>query len=167
VWHLRAKFCPLCGATLSPRRIQGRERPACTGCSFVLFRNPACAAAAVVLNDTGHVLLIKRGIEPYRGSWALPAGYQEVDEEPGVTACREVHEETGLEVEVIGLVDVLYFPDDPRKPATSVVFRCRVTGGALKAGDDALEAEWFDLDDLPENLAFDNRERILDKLPRD
>jgi len=166
VWHLRAKFCPLCGATLGTRVFEGRERPACTGCSFILFRNPACAAAGVVLDDQGRVLLIQRGIEPYRGSWALPAGYQEVDESPAQTACREVFEETGLEVVVTELLDVLYFPDDPRKPATSVVYRCRVTGGTLQAGDDARKAEWFSLDELPEDLAFDNRERILDKLPR-
>ena len=93
MWHARAKHCPLCGAALVLAEVGGRERPSCSACSFVLYRNPASAAAGAVLDGGGRVLLVRRGIEPFRGDWALPAGYQEVDETPEQTAVREVHED--------------------------------------------------------------------------
>ena len=129
------------------------------------FWNPASAVAAAV-QDGSRVLLIRRGIEPHLGSWALPAGYQEIDEDPRDTAKREVAEETGLQIEVLSLFDTVWVPDDPRKPANVLVYLCRPCGGTLCAGSDASEAAWFDLDDLPEDVGFDNRERILTRLPR-
>lgn len=165
MWHLSARFCPLCGVGLAEAWIEGRTRLHCASCEFVLFQNPACAAAGVVL-DGPHVLLVRRGIPPYRGDWTVPAGYQELDEEPRQTALREVREETGIEAEVVALFDVLFVADDPRRPANVTVYLCRPTGGALRPGDDALDAAWFHLDRLPPNLGFDNGSRILDRLPR-
>jgi len=131
----------------------------------VYFWNPASAVAAAV-QDGPRVLLIRRRIEPHLGSWALPAGYQEIDEDPRDTARREVLEETGLQIEVQDLFDAVWVPDDPRKPANVLVYLCRPTGGTLCAGSDAAEVAWFDLDDLPDEVGFDNRERILARLPR-
>ncbi len=82
VWQDQAKHCPLCGVELCESRIGGRARLRCRDCSFVLYANPACAAAGVVFNAHGEVLLVRRAIEPFQGYWALPAGYQEVDEDP-------------------------------------------------------------------------------------
>jgi 8-oxo-dGTP diphosphatase len=164
--HHRARFCPLCGGPLLPAPVEGRDRPRCGGCGFVYFWNPATAAAGVVLRGD-EVLLVRRGIEPFRGSWALPAGYQEVDEDPRDTARREIREETGIEAEVTSLFDVIWIPDDPRKPANVLVYLCRVAGGELEAGSDATEAAWFHLDRLPDDVGFDNRERILSRLPRE
>lgn len=163
--HERARYCPLCGSALTPAWIEGRDRPRCPGCGFVYFWNPATAVAGAVL-DGSRVLLIRRRIEPYRGAWALPAGYQEIDEDPRETVRREVHEETGLDVEVGDLFDAVWVPDDPRKPANVLVYLCRVAQGDLRAGSDADRAAWFDLDDLPEEVGFDNEERILSRLPR-
>ena len=164
MWHLRASYCPLCGTPLDQALVEGRERPCCSACDFVLFKNPASAAAAVVLDPACRVLLIRRRIPPYRGEWALPAGYQEIDEHPQETVVREVREETGIEIEVTGLHDVVYFPDDPRKPANVIVFLCRPVGGELKAGSDASEAAWFELDRLPEDIGFHNDTHILGPL---
>jgi len=127
----------------------------------VLYENPASAAAAVVLDERRRVLLIRRAIEPYRGQWALPAGYQEVDEHPSEAAVREVREETGVEIEVVELLDLLFIPEDHRKPANLAVFLCRYLSGELVAGHDAAEADWFDLRALPEDLGFANGPRIL------
>lgn len=129
------------------------------------FWNPASAVAGAVL-DGPRVLMIRRRIEPHRGAWALPAGYQEIDEDPRDSLRREVREETGLEVEVGELFDAVWVPDDPRKPANVLVYLCTPAGGVLRAGSDASEAAWFDLNDLPEEVGFENRERILDRLPR-
>ena len=165
-WQRRAKHCPLCAAELERGRVEGRERTRCARCSFVLFENPASAAAAVVLDHRRHVLLVRRAIEPYRGQWALPAGYQEIDETLEGAAVREVREETGVEIEVVALLDLFFVPEDLRKPANVAVYLCRPVGGALLAGEDALEAAWFDLEALPADLGFENGPRILDRLRR-
>jgi len=133
-------------------------------CTFVLYSNPVCAAAGVVLNERGEVLLVRRAIEPFLGYWALPAGYQEIDEQPTETVVREVFEEAGVEIEVHGLLDLLFVCDDPRKPANVAVFLCRATGGALKPGEEESEAAWFSLDRLPADIGFDNYPRILVRL---
>jgi ADP-ribose pyrophosphatase YjhB (NUDIX family) len=156
----------LCGAALTLAHVEGRERRRCAGCTFVLYENPASAAAGVVVDESRRVLLIQRAIEPYRGFWALPAGYQEVDEHPRQTVAREIREEAGIEVDVVELLDLLFIPEDSRKPANLAVFLCRPTGGDLRPGHDADAAAWFDLERLPEKLGFDNGPRILRWLER-
>jgi len=164
VWHRDVKFCPLCAAALVMAEVEGRRRARCSSCHFVLFANPASASAAVVLDEDRRVLLIRRRIEPFRGQWALPAGYQEIDEDPRDTVHREVSEETGIEIEVVELFDVLFVSDDPRKPANVTVFLCRPVGGELRPGSDASQVEWFSLDALPTELGFRNGPLILERL---
>ncbi|MFN0205619.1 MAG: NUDIX domain-containing protein [Planctomycetota bacterium] len=160
MWESQAKYCPMCGAELARRAFEGIERPACTGCNFILYANPASASCAVVVVQR-EVCLIKRGIEPYRGHWTLPAGYQEYYETPAEAAAREAKEECGLEVDVIRLLDVLYTTDDVRKRANLNVYLCRPIGGTLAAGDDAESAAFFPIDALPESIGFENNRKIL------
>jgi phosphoribosylformylglycinamidine cyclo-ligase len=162
-----ARHCPQCGAALEWAEIERRERLRCPACRYVLYENPACAAAGIVVDARGRVLLVKRALDPCRGEWALPAGYQEVDEEPACTVAREVREEAGVEVEVAELFDLFLVPAPARKPTTLAVYLCRSLGEDARAGDDALEAAWFPLDELPERVAFDNRVRILSRLATD
>lgn len=170
MWQELARHCPLCGAALAVALVEARQRKRCPACAFVLFANPASAAAGLVLDGCGRVLLVRRAIAPHRGSWALPAGFQEHDEEPAATAVREVREEAGLEVEALRLLELVYVPDDPRKPTNLAVYLCRPLGvpsagcGAPRAGDDASAAEWFALDRLPEPLGFESTRRILERL---
>jgi len=164
VWQDLAKHCPLCSAELRESSVGGRARLRCERCEFVLYSNPACAAAGVVFNELGEVLLVRRAIEPFLGYWALPAGYQEIDEEPAATVVREVLEEAGVEVEVDGLLDLLFVSNDPRRPANVAVFLCRAVGGELRPGEEESEAAWFALDRLPAEIGFDNYARILGKL---
>ncbi len=164
MWQERAKRCPLCSGELGPLEVGSRLRLCCVACGFVLYQNPASAAAGVVLNRSGEILLVRRALEPYRDHWALPAGYQEIDEEPAFTIVREVREETGVEVEVLGLLDLLFVPDDPRKPANVAVFLCREVGGALSPGADETDVGWFALDALPAPIGFENYPRILGRL---
>jgi 8-oxo-dGTP diphosphatase len=166
VWQERARHCPLCSAPLQPAEVGGRPRPRCPRCPFVLYANPASAAAGVVLNTRGEVLLVRRAIEPYRGCWALPAGYQEIDEDPIQTVVREVREEAGIEVEVHGLLDLLFVGDDPRKPANVAVFLCQAIGGEPVPGPEETAVAWFSLEALPGDIGFDNYPRILQRLRR-
>lgn len=159
--HQHATHCPLCGSRLEGTQWEGRQRPRCQGCGFVYFFNPASAAAGLVLDVSGgRVLLVRRRIEPHKGCWALPAGYQEIDEEPQAAVRREVREETGLDVEVQSLVDVVWVGDDPRKPANVIIYLCRAGEGEPQAASDVSEVAWFSLSDLPQDMGFGNRELI-------
>lgn len=99
---------------------------------------------AVVLDDAGRLLLIQRAKEPGRGRWSVPGGRVEAGETTHQAVLREVAEETGLAVEITRwLGDV-----QRRAPDGTVLdihdYRCRVTGGTLRAGDDASDARWCD-----------------------
>lgn len=149
---------------MHPSAVEGRERLRCPQCPFVLYQNPASAAAGVVLDADRRVLLVRRAIPPFRGSWALPAGYQELDEDAPSAAVREIREEAGIEVAVVRLLDLLFIPDDARKPVNLAVYLCRPLARELAPGSDVIAADWFDLERLPDDLAFDNGPRILHPL---
>lgn len=123
---------------------------------------PVLTVDALIVHSERGVLLIQRGHEPFAGSWALPGGFVEVGERCEDACVREAREETGLEVEPVALFGVYSDPRrDPRGHTVSVVFLCRVTGGALLGGDDAAQAQWFtNLHGLP--LAFDHAVILAD-----
>ncbi len=162
----RAAYCLVCGASLESRKIYGHSRQACPECDFIVFENTACAAAAVVVRGR-EVLLVRRAIDPGKGRWGFPAGFQDYGESPAETAVREVREETCLEVELLRLLDVVLSRDNPRKLINLVVYLARAVAGELAAADDATEARFFPLDKLPEDLAFENNRQILGQLVRD
>jgi ADP-ribose pyrophosphatase YjhB (NUDIX family) len=118
----------------------------------VHFEDPKVAAAALVERD-GRLLLVRRTNNPARGQWTLPAGFVDADEDPQAAAARECLEETGLEVRVTRLLDVIAGREHPRGASIVIVYLAEAVGGDLKAGDDADEVAFFPADDLPA-LAF-------------
>jgi 8-oxo-dGTP diphosphatase len=127
---------------------------------------PMVTTDAVVFTKSGgktKVVLIKRGNEPFKGQWAVPGGFVDMDEELEDAAVRELEEETGLtgipleQMHTFGTVG-----RDPRGRQITIVFMgvAAEEQRQLKAGDDAAEAQWFDIDELPENLAFDHNEMV-------
>lgn len=162
----KAAFCLWCGAPLQVRTIYGVPRHACSVCAFVHFRPPAAAACAVVARGR-EILLIQRSIQPCLGSWALPGGFQDYGEEPEQAAVREVAEETGLVVSIRRLLAVFYATDDPRKRVNVVAYLAAPMSGELRAADDAAQACFFDLDALPDDIAFANNREIFRRLRAD
>ena len=114
------------------------------------------------------VLLIERGNEPFKGSWALPGGFVEPGERVHQAALRELAEETGISLDgELALLGVYDTPGrDPRGPTVSVcyVHRC-ATELPATGGDDAARAAWFALDALPP-LAFDHALIVADATRR-
>lgn len=164
-WPGEFVFCPMCGSALQIREVgESKERPACPQCSFIHWRNPGVGAAVLILDQDRRVLLIRRGPEAFRaGLWAVPAGFVDYGEDIRVAAARELREETGLIADIGDVVHVASNFDDPHKLTVGVWFAGRVTGGVLTAGDDAVEARFFALTDLP-HLAFPTDVSLFERL---
>ncbi len=146
------RFCPRCGSPLEARLSFGQIRPVCPSCGYIHFNDPKVAAGVLVEQD-GKVLLVRRVNEPQQGLWSFPAGFIDAYEDPAEAARRECLEETGLEVEITGLLDVIGGREHERGADIVIVYRAAVSGGALQPGDDADQAAFFPRSELPP-LAF-------------
>jgi 8-oxo-dGTP diphosphatase len=157
----------MCAVPLEWRVAGGRRRRVCPGCGFVHWPNPGVGAAAVVWDEGGRVLLVRRAPGVSRaGRWSIPAGFVDADEEVRAAAARELAEETGLIAEIGEVLQVASNFHDPAKPTVGVWFAGRVVGGELQAGDDAAEAGFFALNALPE-LAFETDAGLLARLAKE
>ncbi len=126
------------------------------------YPRPAVTVDILLLykeNNKYEILLIKRKNEPYKNRWAMPGGFVDENEDLLVAAKRELIEETGILTEnIIQLVTVGTPGRDPRGHTISVVYGAVIDEKIdPNAGDDADDASWFDIDNLPE-LAFDHLE---------
>jgi ADP-ribose pyrophosphatase YjhB (NUDIX family) len=141
-------FCSRCGHALEFGLVPGedRERLACPSCGFVAYVNPRLVVTTIPVTEAGEVVLIRRGIEPGRGSWAQPGGFLEIDETVTEAAVRETLEETGLVVEpgeIIGLYTRL------EAAVVVLVFEARIRGGEMAPTPEALEVRVFAPDGIP------------------
>jgi ADP-ribose pyrophosphatase YjhB (NUDIX family) len=153
-WPGEYSYCPHCRTDLEAVDLGG-VRMRCPSCGFIHWRNPGVGAAVVVFDDARRILLVKRAPGATRsGLWSIPAGFVDYGEEIRDAAARELLEETGLIAEVGDVVWVASNFHDPAKLTVGIWFAGTVVGGTLIAGDDADEAAYFPLDDLPP-LAFE------------
>ncbi len=137
-------ICPYCG-----------EARSC-------YRNPTPTTDVVIYDPTRGVVIIARANPPL--GYALPGGFIDEGEQAEAAAVREMREETGLDVELTGLLGVYSRPDrDPRQHTLSVVFTGRPRDPlALRAGDDAAQAAFYPPDAPPDPLAFDHARILAD-----
>ncbi len=149
-------YCPRCATPLVTRPVGDKQRRTCPECQFIYFTDPKVGVGVMIIHQ-GRILLVRRAMTPERGKWSIPAGFLDHGEDPVVTAAREVQEETGLQVEIEGLLDVYYNHEAIEQGGASIfiLYHARIVGGQLEAGDDADEAAFFDQDNLPE-LAFNS-----------
>jgi len=128
------------------------------------YPRPAFTVDALIYKDD-KVLLIQRGNDPFKGYWALPGGFMDMDETPEMAVLRELQEETGLEfMELIQFKTYGSIDRDPRHRTISTVFYGDYNNAIkhmIKAGDDAKDANWFSINNLPK-LAFDHFKIIND-----
>jgi 8-oxo-dGTP diphosphatase len=130
------------------------------------YPRPALTVDAVIFRnhcDKTEVLLIQRGRYPYEGMWALPGGFVEMDETLEEAIARELEEET--ELTGVDMKQLHAFSEtgrDPRGRTVSVAFYgvTDKNNSKVKGGDDARDANWFPIDNLPK-LAFDHNEIVM------
>ena len=154
------EFCPRCAGRFESRRLKDGdpERLVCGACGFVFYLGPKLVAGAIVELDGGMVL-IQRAIEPGYGLWTFPGGFVERGEVAEAAAARETLEETGLEIEVTGIVGLYTYED--QAPAIAV-FAARVTGGEPAPLDETLDVRAFPREGLPwSEMAFPSTEHAL------
>ncbi|MDA3814593.1 MAG: NUDIX hydrolase [Candidatus Cloacimonetes bacterium] len=155
-------FCLKCGNKMKLLADQeGKMRPKCPNCNWTYYKNPIPASACVILNDKNEIVIIKRKFEPNAGGWALPSGYVEIDQTPAECAIDEMKEETGLDGEVIVQLgyDTEYSPIYEK--VISFGFLMKIMGGELQAGDDAAEARYVRLNELPE-IVFPSHVKFIE-----
>lgn len=131
------------------------------------YPRPAVTTDCVVFTkeEEPKVLLIQRGNEPYKGCWAFPGGFMNMEETAEECAVRELKEETGLTVKQIQQIGAYSKVDrDPRGRTISIAYLAIVDAPTAVTGmDDAAKAAWFPLSSLP-NLAFDHKDIMADAI---
>ena len=123
------------------------------------YPHPAVTTDCVVFGFNGkelEILLIERGIEPFKGAWAFPGGFMGIEESAEECAQRELREETGLTIHSLKQLGAFTSVHrDPRERVVSIAFYALVQPSDVTGGDDAKQARWFPVDDAPP-LAFDH-----------
>ncbi|MFL2976249.1 MAG: NUDIX domain-containing protein [Candidatus Thalassarchaeaceae archaeon] len=136
----------------------------CEKCGNDPWPKPSLAVDAVVTRINGNeteALLIRRGNDPWKGAWAFPGGFVELDENPTDAVLRELMEETGVKGNNPQVLTVKGNPDrDPRKHIVSIFYQVDVDSNSMpRAGDDAAHAEWISVNTvMKEGMAGDHIE---------
>jgi 8-oxo-dGTP diphosphatase len=152
------RFCPLCATPLIHVERDGMNRPVCPACGYTQYRNPVVGVAMILFESdvvgllgadavraaTGRpvdperrrVLMVRRA-DTYKGTYCLPCGYVEFDEEVREAIVREAVEETGLEIETGKVFAIHSNFHDPDRQSVGIWFNARPIGGTLRPGDDA------------------------------
>jgi 8-oxo-dGTP diphosphatase len=157
----QVNYCPRCGTRVIQKLQFGKMRPTCPQCKWIYFDDPK-VAAGVFIEQGDKILLVRRANDPERGRWTLPAGFVDAGEDPARAAERECFEETGLRVQVTGLLDVMSGQEHPRGAHIILFYRAKILAGDLLAQDDVDRVAFFPRDQLPP-LAFATTSRILQK----
>lgn len=163
---MQPKFCAQCGNALEARVVQDhRVRPVCPACGWIVYLNPPIAAGVIATRADGKIILVLRGENPGKGLWGLPTGFMEIDETVEDAARRECLEETGLTVELEGLLGVWsYHHIEKQSAGVLVLYRARVIGGEPRAGSDTVEAKFFARAEITDAmLAFETHRDALNQ----
>ncbi len=157
-------FCMKCGNKLELfNDREGKLRPHCNNCGWIFYKNPVPAAAMVIMNEKQEIVIIKRLFEPKANEWALPSGYIDINQDPEEAACAEMHEETGLIGEVKEFLGYYSDYSSVVEKVISLGFLMKIKGGRLQAGDDATEARYVRVEDMPP-IAFASHKHFIEKV---
>ena len=162
--HRRLLYCPRCSTPFVAGELPPFERQRCLACGFTHFLNPAPGITIILHDPEGKVLIGKRAeTARFSGQWCLPGGYIELEESFIDTAHREVREETGLDIRVQGIINVVSNRLDESHHTLVIVLLGVVVGGNQAAGDDLIELRWVDRQQHQSMAyAFAADQRIID-----
>jgi len=165
-------------ATYKPE-LDHEVRNACPKCKYVNYNNAKPTASALILNDEGKVLLVKRSWHPFKDFWDIPGGFVEGPEHPEDGCRREVLEELGVTVELDGFfgieMDVYSDGKDESKELVSgegvytlnLYYIAHIVSGELMITDEIAGFEWFtlkEIEELIDHVAFSTNQKALRKL---
>lgn len=162
------KYCFLCKGDLE---VKGKNWLQCKSCGYRNYINPLPTTTAILLNENDEILLIKRDVEPGKGSWDTPGGFIDIGEnaEDGMT--REIKEELGIDLkdfEYLGSYEDTYLFDGVDAVVIGFTYAGRLGGQEIKINSEASEYRFFKFEDLPmDNIAFKGvKEALGDFLKR-
>lgn len=158
------RYCPYCAAPFRATALQPFARQHCTRCGYIHHLNPSPGITIILHANDNTILIGKRVTKArYGGLWCLPGGYIEYEESFIETAHREVREETGLEVRLQGIVNVVSNHLDDLHHTLVIVLLGTVIGGDEAAGDDLEALRWITQEQhLQIPYAFEADQRIID-----
>jgi len=171
--EIRYRYCPLCGRNLVRH---SASLYVCTGCRYHFYQNSKPSAGALILGEGEHggreILLVRRGVDPFKGCWDIPGGFINNGEEPVEALKREIREELGVSVHVETLftAEADFYPclGVPAEASNTLClyYLCSFLEPAplLVPEDDIDEYRWFPIDRLPSDIAFDANRRAITKL---
>jgi 8-oxo-dGTP diphosphatase len=145
--------------------MDGRARLYCRRCQQAIYENPVPATCLVVPDDKSRILLVKRNVEPHRGSWCLPGGFIELGESPEGAALRELREETGLTGHIQAMIGAISQNSDRYHTVLILGYLIGRFEGTPYAGDDASDIAFFAPDELPD-IPFESHRHFIDKALR-
>ena len=147
------RYCPLCQTQLVLIESGQKSRPTCPSCGFTQYKNPS-PVVSVVIVEKDKILLGKRIGSPGEGKWAIPSGYIEYEDDFISTAILETKEETGLDVEITSILNVISSFVSPGFHFLAIYLEARILGGELVARDDLEDAKWFPVSGPWPEMAF-------------
>lgn len=159
---MKYRFCYQCGSLLEQRSIEGRWRSYCPVCKVILYENPLPSVAAVAINESNEILLVKRKFEPGVGGWCLPGGFIEIGETPEEAVVRELYEESGVVGKNPQLLGVGIHLNGFYGDVLIIGYLIQVEKTKLHEGDDAAEACFFPAGQRP-RLIFPVHEKFIEQ----
>ncbi len=157
-------YCPTCKNSLEKKNINGEYVLTCNNCGFTFWNNPKPVVSFLFIKK-GKILLLQRAHEPLRDYWCFPGGFMRYEETPKEAVKREVKEETGLNIQIDGLVGVYRIDNDPRGVHIDIIYSG--TGiGEIKLSTENNDYAFYESDKLPELIAYKHREAIRNWLEK-
>jgi 8-oxo-dGTP diphosphatase len=156
-------FCPRCGARSRLMPTGRHSSLQCPRCDYVLYQNPSPGMVVLIVDDD-KILLGERAHDVYMGgTWSLPGGFIEFDEDFLSAAHREIIEETGLSINIVSIISVVSNFHSAALHTLVIVLLAEKISGELKPGDDMVKLEWFSPSGPLPPMAFDADRHIIER----